>query len=92
MSERIKEIKSFIEGDLYNPYKGQSFKYEEYDENVFKVSNECWTLKVDVQFGDIEVTTNKGYSVGKYDCEWFMSIVDSMSQIQRIWDEYTDVE
>lgn len=92
MSERIKEIKSFIEGDLYNPYKGQSFKYEECDENEFKVSCECWTLKVYVQFGDIEVTTNKGCSVGKYDCEWFMSIVNSMSQIQKIWDEYKDVE
>ena len=92
MSERINVIKSFIEGDLYNPYGGQSFKYEEYDENVFKVSNECWTLKVDVKFGTIAVTTNKGYCVGNNDCEWFMAIVDSMPQLQRIWDEYKDVE
>lgn len=91
MSERIKEIKSFIEGDLYNPYMGQSFKYEEYDEYEFKVSCECWTLKVDVRSGYIEVTTKKGYSVGQYDCEWFLDIVHSIPQLQRIWDEYKDM-
>ena len=47
---------------------------------------------MDVKLGDIEVTTNKGYSVGQYDCEWFLDIVHNMSQLQRIWDEYKDVE
>lgn len=90
MSTRIKEIKGYIETELYNPYKGQDFKYEEYYSDCFKVTSDCWTLKVDLTRGDIEVETKKGFSVGKYDCEWFMSIVDSISWIKHIWDEYSD--
>lgn len=92
MTERIKEIKSFIEGDLYNPYKGQEFKYEEYGNDGFQVVSDCFTLKVDLTWGDIEVTTHLGCSIGKYDCEWFMAINNSLPQLQRIWDEYKDVE
>jgi len=92
MSERIKEIKSFIEGDLYNPYKGQSFKYKEYGNDGFKVICYCFTLEVDLTRGDLSVTTHKGCCVGNNDLEWFMVIKDNLPRIQKIWDEYTDVE
>lgn len=92
MTERIKEIKSFIEGDLYNPYQGQEFKYEEYGDDGFQVISDCFTLKVDLTFGDLSVTTTPGCCVGKNDFEWFMSIYNSMIMLQNIWDEYTDVE
>lgn len=92
MTERIKEIKSFIEGDLYNPYEGQEFKYEEYGDDGFQVISDCFTLKVDLTWGDLSVTTTPGCCVGKNDFEWFMSIYNSMIMLQNIWDEYTDVE
>ncbi len=92
MTDRIKEIKSFIEGELYNPYEGQEFKYEEYDDDGFQVISDCFTLKVDLTFGDLSVVTHPGCSLGKYDFQWFMSIDDSLMQLQHIWDEYTDVE
>lgn len=92
MTERIKEIKSFIEGDLYNPYQGQEFKYEEYGDDGFQVISDCFTLKVDLTWGDLSVTTTPGCCVGKNDFEWFMSIYNSMIMLQNIWDEYTDVE
>ena len=92
MTERIKEIKSFIEGDLYNPYEGQEFKYEEYSDDEFQIISDCFTLRVDLTLGDLSVTTNPGCSLGKYDFQWFMSIDDSMSMLQHIWDEYRDVE
>ena len=92
MTTRIKEIKSFIEGDLYNPYEGQEFKYEEYGDDGFQVISDCFTLKVDLTFGDLSVVTHPGCSLGKYDFQWFMSIDDSLMQLQHIWDEYTDVE
>ena len=92
MTERIKEIKSFIEGDLYNPYQGQEFKYEEYGDDGFQVISDCFTLKVDLTFGDLSVTTTPGCCVGKNDFEWFMSIYNSLIMLQNIWDEYTDVE
>ena len=92
MTERIKEIKSFIEGDLYNPYQGQEFKYEEYGDDGFQVISDCFTLKVDLTFGDLSVTTTPGCCVGKNDFEWFMSIYNSLIMLQNIWDEYRDVE
>lgn len=92
MTEQIKEIKSFIEGDLYNPYKGQSFKYEQRGDDGFQVVSDCFTLKVDLTWGDIEVTTHPGRSIGKYDCKWFMTINNNLLKLQRIWDEYKDVE
>lgn len=92
MTERIKEIKSFIEGQLYNPYEGQEFKYEEYGDDGFQVISDCFTLKVDLTWGDLSVITHTGCSLGKYDFEWFMAIDDSLMQLQHIWDEYTDVE
>lgn len=91
MTTRIKEIKGFIEGELYNPYKGMEFKYKEYGSDGFMITNDCWKLKVDLTWGDIEVTTHKGFSIGKCDCEWIMSIVDSLPKIQQIWDEYEDL-
>ena len=92
MTTRIKEIKSFIEGDLYNPYQGQEFKYEEYGDDGFQVISDCFTLKVDLTFGDLSVVTHPGCSLGKYDFKWFMDIDDSLIKLQNIWDEYTDVE
>ena len=92
MTERIKEIKSFIEGELYNPYEGQEFKYEEYDDDEFQVISDCFTLKVDLTFGDLSVTTTPGCCIGKYDFEWFMAIDDSLIKLQNIWDEYRDIE
>ena len=92
MTTRIKEIKSFIEGDLYNPYEGQEFKYEEYGDDGFQVISDCFTLKVDLSWGDLSVVTHPGCSLGKYDFQWFMSIDDSLMRLQHIWDEYTDVE
>ena len=92
MTERIKEIKSFIEGDLYNPYQGQEFKYEEYGDDGFQVISDCFTLKVDLTFGDLSVVTHPGCSLGKYDFMWFMAIDDNLIKLQNIWDEYTDVE
>lgn len=92
MTKRIKEIKAFIEGQLYNPYKGQELTYEEYGSDGFQVISDSFTLKVDLTWGDLSVVTHLGCSVGKYDFQWFMAIDDSLIQLQHIWDEYTDVE
>lgn len=37
MTDRIKEIKSFIEGELYNPYEGQ-------EDRVMKWFNCIWRI------------------------------------------------
>lgn len=88
---KIEEVKNFIESEIYNPYKGyEDLEFDEWGNDGFEVNTERFSFKTDLTWGDCEVNTKKGHSINRYDCEWFMNILDSLPRIQEIWDGHRD--